>query len=96
MFAEVPAPAELLQIVAAERSGAPTALAAPSAAVSRSHARPGYATAGRVDSPLSSDSMIRLGHLSPSNGSVRGVTRRSVNEYENVNARKDKEDEMNV
>ena len=45
LFAGVPAPAELLQISAAEQPGAPGAPAAPP-------------TAERVDSPISSDSMI--------------------------------------
>ena len=58
LFAGAPAAAALLQIAAAEQSGAPTAPAAQPATVSSSLAGPGHATAEQVDSPISSDSII--------------------------------------
>ena len=68
----LPAPAEIQQGAAVVQLKVPGASAAPPSASNRSFIGPQNAPVGRVASPPSSDSMLGLGRLSATNGSVHG------------------------
>ena len=73
----LPAPPGAAAIMPATGTVAPS-----SAVVPRSLAGPRQRPASRLSSPPSSDSMLGLDHLSPTNGSMHGRTRQSVREDE--------------